>query len=139
MSSAAHLAALLFALPATTVAAISSIVAPMVPSHIPAHDDEIADMISAICEPNIGLGVGHGMTMVDINRYYANLVGYRREELIGQPYTMLVAGPIAHDHPRYAVGNLTLRHRYGHLIPVRIVSLPLVTARTDRLVLVRPR
>jgi PAS domain-containing protein len=87
-------------------------------------------MLARLCERTTAFGVSCDGYVVAVNRYLANLLGYDVHELIGQPISMVVAGPYdAKNRPAYPYSAVVPhRHKCGHIMPLQVSAFPVLAA-----------
>jgi PAS domain S-box-containing protein len=75
-----------------------------------------------------GIAVTEGGILLDVNKGYADLLGYKREELVGQPIVSLVAEEsIGHMQRRIKLEEsgtyrMIAKHRDGHKLHVEVTA-----------------
>lgn len=135
----AQLAQLMYAVPATSVPPLLTVATALAGNSIPGGMTvEHANALLKLTLPNIGLGFAMADRVVAINRFHANLLGYRVEEMVGHSIYEWIAGPTRISPPGFVSADVPLRHRNGNIIRVHAVMFPILTPQTDRMVIVEP-
>jgi PAS domain-containing protein len=135
----AQLAQLMYSVPADSVPPLLTVASALARgSALEGMTEAHGEALLKLTLPNIGLGFAMGDRIVAINRFHANLLGYRVEEMVGHSINEWIVGPRRVLPPRFMSGDYPLRHRNGNIVRVHAVSFPILTPRTDRMVIVEP-